>query len=251
MERGRRDILMARRIGRGQRDILTARRMERGQRDILTVRRIERGQRDILTRKRMTRGRSASAREGETMDEKKIERGVKEILAGIGEDLVNAEVLANTPRRVAAMYAEFFAAAAENPANALGVVYQEAYEEMIVMKDIPFFSICEHHLLPFIGKADLVYVPKDGRIVGASKLARVVDIAAGRPQLQERLTSQIADALVEKLDPHGVLVRIEASHLCMTLRGVRKSGATMVTSAIRGRFYKDEASRAEAFALIA
>jgi GTP cyclohydrolase I len=184
------------------------------------------------------------------MDQKRVERGVREILAGIGESVVNAEVLANTPRRVAAMYAEFFAAAGEDPAEALGVVYEEEYEEMIVMKSIPFFSICEHHLLPFVGKADVVYVPKDGRIVGASKLARVVDIAAGRPQLQERLTSQIADALVRKLDPHGVLVRMEASHLCMTLRGVKKPGATMVTSAIRGRFYRDEASRAEAFALI-
>jgi GTP cyclohydrolase I len=185
------------------------------------------------------------------MDEKRIERGVREILAGIGEGRLNAEVLANTPRRVAAMVAEFFAAMEEDPADALAVVYQEAYEEMIVMKDIPFFSICEHHLLPFVGKADVVYVPKGGRIVGASKLARVVDVAAGRPQLQERLTSQIADALVQRLDPHGVLVRIEASHLCMTLRGVKKPGATMVTSAIRGRFYKDEAARAEAFALIA
>jgi GTP cyclohydrolase I len=185
------------------------------------------------------------------MDEKRIERGVREVLAGIGEGRLNAEVLANTPRRVAAMVAEFFEAMEEDPADALAVVYQEAYEEMIVMKDIPFFSICEHHLLPFVGKADVVYVPKGGRIVGASKLARVVDVAAGRPQLQERLTSQIADALVKRLDPHGVLVRIEASHLCMTLRGVKKPGATMVTSAIRGRFYKDEASRAEAFALIA
>ncbi len=184
------------------------------------------------------------------MDQKRIERGVREILAGIGEDRLNSDVLANTPRRVASMYAEFFAALDEDPADALGVVYQELYEEMIVMKDIPFFSICEHHLLPFIGKADVVYVPKDGRIVGASKLARVIDIAAGRPQLQERLTSQIADALMERLDPHGVLVRIEASHLCMTLRGVKKPGATMVTSAIRGRFYKDEAARAEALALI-
>ncbi len=185
------------------------------------------------------------------MDQERIERGVREILAGIGETKLHHEVWANTPRRVAAMYAEFFAGLDEDPADALGVVYDAPYEEMIVMRDIPFFSICEHHLLPFVGTADIVYVPKEGRIVGASKLARVVDIAAGRPQLQERLTSQIADALVARLDPHGVLVRIEASHLCMTLRGVKKPGATLVTSAIRGRFYKDEASRAEAFALIA
>ncbi len=185
------------------------------------------------------------------MDQQRIERGVREILAGIGEERLNAEVLANTPRRVAAMYAEFFAALDQDPADALGVVYEEHYEEMIVMRDIPFFSICEHHFLPFVGKADVVYVPKSGRIVGASKLARVVDIAAGRPQLQERLTSQIADAVVQRLDPYGVLVRVEASHLCMTLRGVKKPGATMVTSAIRGRFYKDEAARAEAFSLLA
>ncbi|MEW5826596.1 MAG: GTP cyclohydrolase I FolE [Candidatus Bipolaricaulota bacterium] len=184
------------------------------------------------------------------MDERRIEQGVREILAGIGGELLNDEVLANTPRRVAAMFREFFAHAAENPADALGVVYEEAYDEMIVLRGIPFFSLCEHHLLPFLGTADVVYVPQGGRIVGASKLARVVDIAAGRPQLQERLTSQIADALVERLAPLGVLVRVEATHLCMTIRGVKKPGATMVTSAIRGRFHKDPASRAEALALI-
>ena len=119
------------------------------------------------------------------------------------------------------------------------------------MKDISFFSICEHHFLPFIGTADIVYVPKLGKIVGASKLARAVDIAASRPQLQERLTTQIADAIVSKIDPLGVLVRVEASHLCMTLRGVKKPGAKMVTSAIRGSFYRDQASREEALALIA
>jgi len=118
------------------------------------------------------------------------------------------------------------------------------------MKQIPFHSLCEHHLLPFIGTADIVYVPQNGRIVGASKLARAVDIAASRPQLQERLTQQIADALVRKLDPLGVLVRLQATHLCMTLRGVRKTGSSMVTSAIRGSFYRNPAQRTEALTLI-
>jgi GTP cyclohydrolase I len=185
------------------------------------------------------------------MDRERIENAVREILLGIDSNCLNAEVLDNTPRRVAAMFAEFFAHIDRKPADALDVLYREPYEEMIVMKDIPFHSICEHHFLPFVGTADVVYVPNDGRIVGASKLARAVDIAASRPQLQERLTQQVADALVEKLDPLGVLVRIEATHLCMTLRGVKKPGSTLVTSAIRGSFYKDQASREEALALIA
>jgi len=185
------------------------------------------------------------------MDRERIEKAVEEILAGIGADRINEEVLENTPRRVAATYAEFFAHIDRDPADVLEVVYHEAYEEMIVMKQIPFHSICEHHLLPFTGTVDIVYVPQDGRIVGASKLARAVDIAASRPHLQERLTQQIADAVVSKLDPLGVLVRIEATHLCMTLRGVRKPGSKMVTSAIRGSFYQNQAQRSEALALIA
>jgi len=185
------------------------------------------------------------------MDRDRIEQGVAEILAGLGNGHANEEVLANTPRRVAAAYAEFFAHIDRDPGDVLEVVYREAYEEMIVMKEIPFHSICEHHLLPFVGTVDIVYVPRDGRIVGASKLARAVDIAASRPQLQERLTQQVANALVAKLDPSGVLVRIEATHLCMTLRGVKKPGSKMVTSAIRGSFYRDPAQRSEALALIA
>lgn len=185
------------------------------------------------------------------MNRERIERGMREMLAGIGDGRLNEEVLANTPRRMAAMYEEFFKEIDRDPADALEVLYQEKYEEMIVMKDISFFSICEHHFLPFSGTADIVYIPKGGRIVGASKLARAVDVAAARPQLQERLTSQIADALIERLDPMGVLVRIEATHLCMTLRGVKKAGSKMVTSAIRGSFYTDQASRHEALALIA
>jgi len=185
------------------------------------------------------------------MDRDRIERGMKEILEGIGTDRLNPEVVANTPRRVAAMYAEFFKRIDQDPADALEVLYQEPYEEMIILKGIPFFSICEHHFLPFVGTADIVYIPNDNRIVGASKLARAVDFAASRPQLQERLTSHVADALMRKLDPQGVLVRIEATHLCMTLRGVKKPGTKMVTSAIRGSFYRNPAQRSEALALIA
>ena len=187
---------------------------------------------------------------GRQIDRTRIEAAVKELLAGIGEERLNEEVLANTPRRVAAMYAEFFTHIDRDPADVLEALYQEQYEEMIVLRDIPFFSICEHHFLPFVGTADIVYIPEGGRIVGVSKLARAVDIAAGRPQLQERLTQQVADALVEKLNPMGVLVRVQATHMCMTLRGVKKPGAMMVTSAIRGSLYKDQASRGEALTLI-
>jgi len=185
------------------------------------------------------------------MDQDRVEHGMREILEGIGSDHLNPEVLANTARRVASMYAEFFDKIDQDPADVLEVLYQEPYEEMIVLKDIPFFSICEHHFLPFVGKADIVYIPNENRIVGASKLARAVDIAAARPQLQERLTSQIADALVKKLTPQGVLVRVEATHMCITLRGVKKPGTKMLTSAIRGSFYTDIAQRSEALALIA
>jgi len=185
------------------------------------------------------------------MDRDRIERGMQEVLAGIGADRLNPEVLANTPRRIAAMYAEFFEKLDQDPGEVLEVLYQETYEEMIVLKEIPFFSICEHHFLPFVGTADIVYIPNDGRIVGASKLARAVDVAASRPQLQERLTTQVADALVRTIDPQGVLVRIEATHLCMTLRGVKKPGTKMVTSAIRGSFYGNAPQRQEAYALIA
>jgi len=184
------------------------------------------------------------------MDKDRAERAVQEILEALGREHLNDEVLAHTPRRVAAAYAEFFAQIDRDPADVLEVVYQEEYEEMIAMRGITFHSICEHHLLPFVGTADIVYLPRDGRIVGASKLARAVDIAASRPQLQERLTQQIADAFVKKLNPLGVLVRLQATHMCMTLRGVRKPGSQMVTSAIRGSFYANAAQRAEALTLI-
>lgn len=185
------------------------------------------------------------------MDLQRIEQGMKLILAGIGTEHVNGEVLEKTPHRVAKMFAEFFAQIERDPADVLEVLFEEEYNEMVVIKGIPFFSICEHHFLPFVGTADIVYIPKRDRVVGASKLARALDIAAGRPQLQERLTSQLAAAVMGRLDPYGVLVRIEATHLCMTLRGVKKPGTTMVTSAIRGIFRTDQSARTEALALIA
>jgi len=184
------------------------------------------------------------------MDQERVEHAIAELLQGLGHDRVNPEVVENTPRRVAKMYAEFFQHIDRDPGDVLEVIYREDYQEMVVMKGITFFSICEHHFLPFVGTADVVYVPQGGRIVGASKLARAVDIAASRPQLQERLTQQVADAVVRKLDPLGVLVRIQATHLCMTLRGVKKPGSMMVTSAIRGTLHKNAAQRSEALALI-
>jgi GTP cyclohydrolase I len=185
------------------------------------------------------------------MDLQEIEQGMRQILEGIGREHINAEVAEKTPQRVARMFAEFFSQIDRDPADVLEVLFQEDYNQMVVCKDIPFFSICEHHFLPFVGEADIVYIPKGNRIVGVSKLARALDIAAARPQLQERLTSQLADALMDRLDPYGVLVRLEATHLCMTLRGVKKPGTKMVTSAIRGIFRTNQASREEALALIA
>jgi GTP cyclohydrolase I len=185
------------------------------------------------------------------MDQERIAEGMRLILEGVGHRRLGEEVLENTPQRVARMYQEFFAHIDADPADVLRVTFREDYNEMVAVRDVPFFSICEHHFLPFVGTADIVYIPKQGRIVGASKLARALDIAASRPQLQERLTSQVADALMARLDPFGTLVRLRATHLCMTLRGVRKPDAVLVTSALRGIFHRDKASRDEALALIA
>jgi len=184
------------------------------------------------------------------MDRERIEQGMRQILEGIGHEHLDPEVLEKTPRRVAQMYAEFFAQIDRDPSEEIRVLFEADYDQMIVARGVPFFSICEHHFLPFVGDADIVYVPRENRIVGVSKLARALDIAAGRPQLQERLTSQLADALMARLDPHGVLVRVRATHLCMTLRGVKKPGSMLVTSAIRGLFRTSQASREEALALI-
>ena len=184
------------------------------------------------------------------MDNAKIEQGVRLILEGIGED-PDREGLLDTPARVARMYEEVFAGLTEDPARHFEVTFDEHHEEMVLVKDIPFYSMCEHHLVPFFGKAHVAYIPaSDGRICGLSKLARLVEAFAKRPQVQERLTSQIADTLIEQLDPQGVIVVLEAEHMCMSMRGVKKPGSQTVTSAVRGVFEKSAPARSEALSLI-
>lgn len=184
-----------------------------------------------------------------SFDAEKIARAVRSILEAIGED-PDREGLRDTPERVARAYAELFWAVGRSPADELDAFFDTGNEEMVVLKDIPFYSICEHHLLPFIGRAHVAYIPSGGRITGLSKLARAVESAARRPQVQERLTCQVADAIMEKLQPQGVLVVIEAEHLCMTMRGIRKPGTVAITSAVRGIFLDDEKTRGEAMALL-
>ncbi|MFH1151040.1 MAG: GTP cyclohydrolase I FolE [Actinomycetota bacterium] len=184
------------------------------------------------------------------MDCEKIEAGVRMLLEGIGEDL-EREGLKLTPSRVASMYEEIFAGIGIDATDLLQAQFAEEHEEMIIVKDIPLYSVCEHHLMPFIGKAHVAYVPgASGQITGISKLARVVDTLSKRLQVQERLTTQVADCVMDGLDAQGVLVVIEAEHLCMSMRGVKKPGAVTVTSAVRGLFYRNAASRAEAMSLI-
>jgi len=183
-------------------------------------------------------------------DEAKIKTAVASIIEAIGED-PNREGLADTPERVAEMYAELFEGLDKDPKEELTVGFELGHREMVVLRDIPFYSMCEHHLLPFYGVAHIGYVPNDeGRIVGISKLARVVEIVAKRPQLQERMTTQIADAIDEAIKPDGVAVVIQAEHLCMIMRGIKKPGSNVITSAIRGLFRRRAASRAEFFSLI-
>jgi GTP cyclohydrolase I len=182
------------------------------------------------------------------IDLERIRKAVLEILLAIGED-PEREGLKHTPERVAEMYQEILCGMRVNPAEVLGVGFEEDHQEMVLLKDIPFYSICEHHLLPFHGKAHIGYIPS-GRVVGISKLARVVEIFARRPQLQERLTSQIADCIMENVKPYGVGVVIEAEHLCMTMRGIRKPGSIVVTSANRGIFRTRQETRAEFLSLI-
>lgn len=177
-----------------------------------------------------------------------IEKAVREILTAVGEDL-DREGLRQTPRRVARMYEELFSGLGSDPAQHLEIGFTERYDEMVVLRDIPFCSMCEHHLLPFMGKAHVAYLPK-GKVVGVSKIARVVEAFAHRPQLQERLTVQIADLLMEKLEARGAAVILEATHTCMTIRGVKKPGSTMVTSAMRGTFKSNLATRTEAVTLL-
>lgn len=187
---------------------------------------------------------------GRKMDKPRIEKAVREILEAIGED-PDREGLRDTPKRIAKMYEEIFAGLKEDPGKHLEIYFQdETHEELVLVKDIPFYSMCEHHFAPFFGKAHVGYLPKNGKLTGLSKLARVVDTVAKRPQLQERLTATIAETLMEKLDPHGVIVVVEAEHMCMTMRGVKKSGSKTVTSAVRGLFNRDAKARAEAMSLI-
>ena len=184
------------------------------------------------------------------MDRDALVDAVRSILVAVGED-PSRDGLLRTPERVADMYAEIFEGMGKDPVAELDVVFEADHDEMVMVKSIPMFSVCEHHLIPFTGEAHVAYIPNDsGQITGLSKLARLVDVLAKRPQVQERLTTQIADAVEAALDPKGVLVVIEAEHLCMSMRGVKKPGARTVTSAVRGVFRRNEATRAEAMAFI-
>jgi GTP cyclohydrolase IA len=195
-------------------------------------------------------GKAEVAAQRRAFDYDRVERGVRLILEGIGEDLDRVGVR-DTPQRVARMYEEITAGLRSDPTEVLEVLFEEGHDELVMVRDIPLYSICEHHLLPFVGKAHVAYIPNErGQITGLSKLARLVDGLARRPQVQERLTSQVADALVERLDPRGALVVLEAEHLCMSMRGVRKPGAITVTSAVRGQFRDSMSTRMEAMNLL-
>ncbi|HXP19607.1 MAG TPA: GTP cyclohydrolase I FolE [Streptosporangiaceae bacterium] len=184
------------------------------------------------------------------IDLQRIERAVREILLAIGED-PGRDGLRDTPQRVARAYAEQFAGLGQRAADVLTTVFDANHDEMVLVRDIEMFATCEHHLIPFFGHAHLGYIPNaKGQITGLSKLARLVDLYARRPQVQERMTSQIADSLMEVLEPRGVIVVVEAEHLCMTMRGVRKPGAKTVTSAVRGCFRTSDGTRAEAMSLL-
>ena len=182
------------------------------------------------------------------IDKAKIEKAVSSIIEAIGED-PKREGLIGTPRRIAEMYAEVFSGAYQDPKEELKVGFDEEHHEMVIFKDIPFYSMCEHHFLPFYGLVHIGYIPS-GRVVGASKMARVVEILAKRPQLQERFTTSIADTIGDVLQPQGVAVVVQAEHLCMTMRGIKKPGSNIVTSATRGLFRKRHATRSEFLSLI-
>jgi GTP cyclohydrolase I len=185
-----------------------------------------------------------------TVDTARLERAVLEMLEAIGEDPAR-DGLVQTPHRVAKMYEELFAGLGENPADHLEVTFAADHDEMVMVRDIPFASLCEHHMVPFIGKAHVAYIPgDDGRITGLSKLARLVDGYARRLQVQERMTTEIADAIEQALAPRGVLVVVEAEHLCMSMRGVKKPGTSTVTSAVRGLFRSDASTRMEAMQFV-
>jgi GTP cyclohydrolase I len=183
-------------------------------------------------------------------DESKVKKAVEDLIIAVGENPTR-EGLVDTPRRVAEMYRELFQGMNVNPVEELKVGFQEGHREMVIAKDIPFYSMCEHHFLPFFGVAHIGYIPNaNGRVVGVSKLARVVECVARRPQLQERMTTQIADAIVEGLSPEGVAVVVQAEHLCMIMRGIKKPGSSIITSAVRGVFRRRPETRAEFFSLI-
>ncbi len=196
-----------------------------------------------------TRSRPRAERSALEIDLHRIERAIEQILLAIGED-PSRDGLRDTPRRVARAYREMFRGLTEDPATHLGRVFKQEHDGIIVLRDIPFFSVCEHHLLPFSGKVAIAYQPASGHVVGLSKLARTVDVFARRPQVQERLTDQIADALVDHLQPRGVAVIVEAEHMCMKMRGVSKCGSVMSTSAFRGVFRSDRDARADAMELM-
>ena len=183
-----------------------------------------------------------------SVDIGRIKKAVKEILSAVGED-IEREGLRGTPERVAEMYVELLAGMREDPKKHLGSVFTENYDEIVVLRGIPFYSICEHHLMPFIGSAHVAYLPT-GAVLGVSKLARIVDCFARRLQVQERLTDQIADFIMDGLQPKGVAVVLEASHSCMTIRGIKKPGSVLVTSSLRGTFRKDPRSRNEVMSLM-
>ncbi|MBO0731549.1 MAG: GTP cyclohydrolase I FolE [Acidimicrobiaceae bacterium] len=188
--------------------------------------------------------------DGAHVDVPRIERAIREVLLAIGED-PDRDGLTDTPRRVANMYREIFAGLHEQPGRHLNVTFEANHDEMVMVRDIQVYSVCEHHLMPWFGQAHVAYIPNDdGRITGLSKLARLIEGYARRPQVQERLTSQVADAIERVLSPRGVLVVVEAEHLCMSMRGIRKPGATTVTSAVRGLFRDSVAARGEAMSFV-
>jgi GTP cyclohydrolase I len=183
------------------------------------------------------------------IDQEKIRQAMEMMIEAIGEDK-EREGLLDTPKRVARMYAEIFSGMGEDPKTYMETFFNTEHDEMVLVKDIDFYSMCEHHFLPFFGKVSVAYIPKNGKITGLSKLARVVDVIAKRPQLQERLTSAVADAIMECLQPEGVAVVVDAEHMCMSMRGIKKPGSRTVTSAVRGVFRSDVRTKNEVFALL-
>ncbi|ABF34002.1 GTP cyclohydrolase I FolE [Streptococcus pyogenes] len=184
-----------------------------------------------------------------SINKEKAEAAIYQFLEAIGEN-PNREGLLDTPKRVAKMYAEMFLGLGKDPKEEFTAVFKEHHEDVVIVKDISFYSICEHHLVPFYGKAHIAYLPSDGRVTGLSKLARAVEVASKQPQLQERLTSQIADALVEALNPKGTLVMVEAEHMCMTMRGIKKPGSKTITTTARGLYKESRAERQEVISLM-